>query len=75
MRGCVMLANTNRHVQSWHSSRFEVEGQPSVGVDGSTVACTEVIVGLFSALRNEPVVVAAEVRTHINQELLLIKYP
>jgi hypothetical protein len=51
----------------------EAERQPSLGVDGSAISCTEVIVDPFPASQNEPAVVDAKVRTSINQELPLTK--
>jgi hypothetical protein len=35
-------------------TQVEAEGQPSVGVDGSAVSCTQVVVDPFPASWNEP---------------------
>jgi hypothetical protein len=42
-------------------TQVEAEGQPSIGVDGSAVSCTQVIVDPFPASRNEPAGVHTEV--------------
>jgi hypothetical protein len=43
--------------------------QPFVGVDGSVIGSTEVVVDPFLASRNEPTGVHAEVGTLVDQEL------
>jgi hypothetical protein len=50
-------------------TQVETEGQPSVGVDGSAVGCTQVVVDPFPASQNEPAGVYTEVGTRVDQEL------
>jgi hypothetical protein len=49
---CVTSATTNRHVKSRRYPRFEAEGQPSVGGDGSAVSRADVAINTLPALRD-----------------------
>jgi hypothetical protein len=49
-------------------TQVEAKRQPSVGVDGSAVICTQVVVDPFLASRNEPAGVHTEVGTRVDQE-------
>jgi hypothetical protein len=64
--GCVTSATTNSHVKSRSRPKLR---QPSLGVDGSTVSSTEVVVGPFLASRNKPPGIHAEIGNRVDQEL------
>jgi hypothetical protein len=50
-------------------AQIEAERQPSVGVDGSAVSYTQVVVDLFPTLQDEPVGVHTQIGACVKQEL------
>jgi hypothetical protein len=74
MMGCMTSATTNRQGKSRRSAKLRSERQPFVCVDGGNVSCTQVLVGTFLALRDVLAGAHAEIRTRVEQELLLADF-
>jgi hypothetical protein len=50
-------------------AQVEAERQPSVGVDGSVVSCTQVVIDPFSTSRDQPTGVHTQIGAYVDQEL------